>query len=92
MESRVLNIKYVTCSFDELEKSDAELVEAAKKATFSSYAPYSNFSVGARYVCLTTKLCKVAIKKMLLSVQELVPNDVQCFMLIQNIRIMLFVL
>ena len=31
-------------------------------------------------------------KKMLLSVQELVPNDVQCFMLIQNIRIMLFVL
>lgn len=47
MENRVLNIKYVTCSFDELEKSDAELVEAAKKATFSSYAPYSNFSVGA---------------------------------------------
>ena len=43
----MLNIKYVSCSFDELEKSDAELAEAAKKATFTSYAPYSNFNVGA---------------------------------------------
>lgn len=47
MESRVLNIKYASCSYDELGQSDAELVDAAKMATFTSYAPYSNFSVGA---------------------------------------------
>lgn len=34
-------------SFDELDKADQELVEKAKEATRQSYAPYSNFNVGA---------------------------------------------
>ena len=32
---------------DELKKSDAELLEAARKVTAKAYAPYSNFLVGA---------------------------------------------
>lgn len=34
-------------SSDELEAQDKALVEAAKKATETAYAPYSNFLVGA---------------------------------------------
>lgn len=33
--------------YEELSENDRELVEQAKKATQSSYAPYSNFHVGA---------------------------------------------
>ncbi|MBO4985337.1 MAG: cytidine deaminase [Bacteroides sp.] len=33
--------------FDELNEADRALVEAAREATFRSYAPYSHFSVGA---------------------------------------------
>ena len=32
---------------EELSPEDSQLIEAAKKATYSSYAPYSHFSVGA---------------------------------------------
>lgn len=35
------------CTLDELCKEDRELVEAAKDATRSSFAPYSGFHVGA---------------------------------------------
>lgn len=35
------------CEMAELSESDRELVEAAKQATDSSYAPYSKFHVGA---------------------------------------------
>lgn len=34
-------------TFSELEMSDRRLVEAARKATLGSYAPYSHFCVGA---------------------------------------------
>lgn len=34
-------------SYEELSASDARLIDAAKEATYHSYAPYSNFSVGA---------------------------------------------
>ena len=34
-------------SLDELEAKDKELAEAAIEATIGSYAPYSNFNVGA---------------------------------------------
>lgn len=47
MENRNLTISYVSCRLDELEAADRELVEAACQATFTSYAPYSHFSVGA---------------------------------------------
>jgi len=35
------------CEMGELSEEDRELVEAAKQATYSSYAPYSKFNVGA---------------------------------------------
>lgn len=35
------------CAFEELSMTDRELIEAARQATFRSYAPYSHFSVGA---------------------------------------------
>ena len=33
--------------YDELSMADRELVDAARSATYRSYAPYSHFSVGA---------------------------------------------
>lgn len=35
------------CSLNELDSSDRELVDAAREATRTSYAPYSGFHVGA---------------------------------------------
>ncbi len=35
------------CQLDELSAEDRELVQSAIKATENSYAPYSNFNVGA---------------------------------------------
>jgi len=35
------------CGMAELSEEDRELVEAAKQATYNSYAPYSKFNVGA---------------------------------------------
>lgn len=47
MEEKVQEIRYRKCSYDELEPSDKELVDAARNATSSSYSPYSKFKVGA---------------------------------------------
>ncbi len=47
MTTRELKTTYTACSEDELAPADRELVDAAKKATYTSYAPYSRFSVGA---------------------------------------------
>lgn len=47
MEEKTLIIKYQVFQLDELEEPDRELVDMARKATFTSYAPYSHFSVGA---------------------------------------------
>lgn len=47
MENRKIEISYKACQLDELAENDRELVEAAREATFTSYAPYSHFSVGA---------------------------------------------
>ena len=47
MENRKLEIFYKACQLDELDDKDRELIEAARKATYTSYAPYSHFSVGA---------------------------------------------
>lgn len=38
---------YDSCSFDELTDNEKLLVEKARVATRNSYAPYSNFHVGA---------------------------------------------
>ena len=47
MKSESIEIKYETLSFDELDNKEKELIECAKKATYSAYSPYSSFNVGA---------------------------------------------
>lgn len=47
MEAKTITINYTSFQLSELAEDDLALVEAAKKATYTSYAPYSNFSVGA---------------------------------------------
>ena len=42
-----IHIKVDRVQFDQLSASDRELVEQAKQMTFTSYAPYSHFHVGA---------------------------------------------
>lgn len=42
-----ITVPVQVCLFDELPAEDRELVQAAKDATRRSYAPYSNFYVGA---------------------------------------------
>ena len=47
MKEISLTIAYRIYTYDELSAADAELIEAAREATYRSYAPYSRFSVGA---------------------------------------------
>lgn len=47
MQQKQITIPYQILDFDELQSVDKSLVEAAREATFRSYAPYSKFSVGA---------------------------------------------
>lgn len=47
MKDKKISIDYKEYSYDELPAQDRELVDAAKKMTESSYAPYSEFHVGA---------------------------------------------
>ncbi|AZQ64258.1 cytidine deaminase [Flammeovirga pectinis] len=46
-----LNIEIIAYSnLEELSNEDQKLLSLAEKATFSSYAPYSNFNVGAALI------------------------------------------
>lgn len=47
MENKIVTTKIEVYSYDELNETDRNLVEQAKKATETSYAPYSKFNVGA---------------------------------------------
>ena len=47
MESKKIVINLDVCRYEELTSEDRELIDAARKATTRSYAPYSHFSVGA---------------------------------------------
>lgn len=47
MKELLLSIAYRQCSTEELSETDQKLVGLAKSACGTSYAPYSNFSVGA---------------------------------------------
>ncbi len=47
MENLILSIAYTSCTENELTAQDRQLVARAKAACSSSYAPYSNFHVGA---------------------------------------------
>lgn len=44
---KLFNISYEEVSFDNLAPADRELVERARKATETSFSPFSHFSVGA---------------------------------------------
>ena len=47
MKHEVLSINYDLLRLDELNNKERELIESAKKATETSYSPYSSFKVGA---------------------------------------------
>ncbi|MDO5570711.1 MAG: cytidine deaminase [Bacteroidales bacterium] len=47
MKELNINTKIKVCQYDELTQEQKLLVDQAKEATFRSYAPYSNFFVGA---------------------------------------------
>ncbi len=47
MKELILTSKFQIFSYDELTEPDRELIDAAKRATETAYAPYSRFRVGA---------------------------------------------
>ena len=47
MEAFTHTCSYMLCTYEELSEQDRHLIDAAKRATQSSYAPYSHFQVGA---------------------------------------------
>ena len=47
MEELTLKSTITVARYEELKKEDKELIDAAKKMTDNSYAPYSKFKVGA---------------------------------------------
>ena len=47
MEELTLKSTIIVARYEELNKEDKELIDAAKKMTNNSYAPYSKFNVGA---------------------------------------------
>ncbi len=47
MEELTLKSTITVAQYEELNKEDKELIDAAKKMTGNSYAPYSKFKVGA---------------------------------------------
>ena len=47
MEAKNLNVSFCVAKMEELDENDRLLVETAIKATERSYAPYSQFNVGA---------------------------------------------
>lgn len=47
MQERNITLAYRLYTYEELSATDRELVDAARQATRSSYAPYSRFHVGA---------------------------------------------
>lgn len=47
MQNREMTIAYSTAKFDDFNEQYQRLIDRAKEQTEKSYAPYSNFSVGA---------------------------------------------
>lgn len=47
MEKKEITIPVTVWRFDELSEADRALIESAKRATYTSLAPYSRFYVGA---------------------------------------------
>ena len=57
-----LEISYNSCSIDELTEEERLLVERAREATRNSFAPYSNFHVGAALMLKNGKVIIVVEK------------------------------
>ena len=47
MRKETISIPFSVCKAEELPKDEQELIEAAKRMTYQSYCPYSQFHVGA---------------------------------------------
>ena len=47
MKEQTLHIELKNYTYEELCEADRQLTDAAREATYRSYAPYSHFSVGA---------------------------------------------
>ena len=47
MKQMDIKVPVQVLDFEELNPSEAQLVDSARNATFRSYAPYSHFNVGA---------------------------------------------
>lgn len=47
MNKKQVTLEFDELAYDELSAAERELVEMAREATFRSYAPYSQFRVGA---------------------------------------------
>lgn len=47
MQTLTHTCHYKRCAYEELSEQDHQLIESAKQATQQSYAPYSQFHVGA---------------------------------------------
>lgn len=56
MKRLILEIPYCSCALEDLESEERRLVDAARAATASSYAPYSHFSVGAAVLLADGKI------------------------------------
>lgn len=58
MKDESIEIKYRISTIDELNVDDRLLVLAAKKATYSSYSPYSHFRVGVAVLLTNGEVIK----------------------------------
>ena len=47
MKEEKINLTFIKGNFDELDKSERQLINIAKRAYLNAYAPYSGFLVGA---------------------------------------------
>ena len=47
MKEEKINLTFIKGNFDELDKSERQLINVAKSAYLNAYAPYSGFLVGA---------------------------------------------
>lgn len=71
--------------YEELNAADRELLDAARQATYRSYAPYSHFSVGAAAGWQTISSLPEPIRRMQLIRRGFARNAPLCSMPTPNI-------
>ena len=72
-------------SLDELEAKDKELAEAAIEATIGSYAPYSNFNVGAAVMLEGNEIIKGSNQENAAFPSGICAEGPLCFMQVQAV-------